>query len=459
MTDLTSGSGAAAGRRRLAVPTDWGPPDTPHVVILGGGFAGLHAARALGRAPVRVTVVDRQNYHLFQPLLYQVAAAVLSPGDIASPIRWLLRRQPNARVLLAEAQYVDVGLKNVELDAGTLGYDYLIVATGARHGYFGHPEWEQAAPGLKNLDDALEIRRQVLLAFEKAELAIATEERARLLTFVVIGGGPTGVEMAGALGDIARHALVPEYRRIDPASVRIVLLEAAPVILAGFPEALRASAGRTLERLGVEVHVNSPVTGVQPGAVLTPGGQIPAGTMLWAAGIEASRLGRSLGVETDPAGRVRVEVDLSVPGRPDVFVVGDLSLSFGPDGKPLPGVAAVAIQQGRHAAQNIIRALRSDARRPFRYRDRGNMAVIGRRSAIADFGRIRLSGRPGWIAWLVVHLIQLIGFRSRVMVLIQWAWSYFTYQRNVRLITGGPDGPTRARAGRAAVPPGGTTHD
>jgi NADH:ubiquinone reductase (H+-translocating) len=437
MTGVTSASGAAAGRRPLAIPVDWGPPDAPHVVILGGGFAGLHAAQALARAPVRVTLVDRENYHLFQPLLYQVAAAVLSPGDIASPIRWLLRHQRNARVLLAEAQHVDVALKTVELDAGALGYDYLILATGARHGYFGHAEWETLAPGLKNLDDALEIRRRVLLAFERAERAIATEERAALLTFVVVGGGPTGVELAGALGGIARHALVPEYRRIDPASVRVALLEAGPAILPAFPEPLRGAAVRTLEQLGVEVHVGTPVTGVQPGAVLTPAGQIPAGTILWAAGVEASRLGRSIGVETDRAGRVRVELDLSAPGRPEVFVAGDLALFITAGGQPLPGVAAVAIQQGRHAAKNIVRTMRGEPRRPFRYRDRGNMAAIGRSSAIADLGYVRLSGRLGWLAWLGVHLIQLIGFRNRIMVLLQWAWSYFTYQRNVRLITGG----------------------
>jgi NADH dehydrogenase len=418
--------------------TDTAPASThPHIVIIGGGFAGLDAARALARARVRVTLVDRHNHHVFQPLLYQVATAGLSPGDIASPIRWILRRQANLRVLLATVQRIDPAARRLELDGGdVLDYDALIVATGVTHSYFGHEDWPGRAPGLKTLDDALEIRRRVLLAFERAEREADRAAQQTLLTFVIVGGGPTGVELAGALAEIARQALKSEFDNVEPEKARILLIEAGPSILPTFPDALRASARRSLQRLGVQVLEGRPVTDIADGAVRMGDERIPAGTILWAAGVQASSLGRCFGGEVDRAGRVKVNPDLSVPGHPDVFIAGDLALFTHQTGKPLPGVAQAAKQLGTHAARNAVRRLRGEPTEPFRYRDPGNLATIGRNSAIADFGWLRLSGYPAWLFWLFLHIFFLIGFRNRVSVMLQWAVSYLTYQRSVRLITG-----------------------
>lgn len=407
-----------------------------HVVILGGGFGGLEAARCLKSAPVRVTLVDRCNHHLFQPLLYQVATAALSPGDIASPIRWILRHQRQTRVLLAQAHTIDVERRKVLLDRGELDYDYLIVATGATHAYFGHDEWARFAPGLKTLDDALNIQRRILLAFEAAELETNAAVQRRLLTFVIIGAGPTGVELAGALAEIARHVLAHEFRSIHPDAARIILVEAGPAILAAFPDKLRLAAEHSLFRLGIEVRKNAAVTQIGATAVQIGPERIDAGTILWAAGVTASPLGKSLGVSVDRAGRVLIESSLAIPGHPEVFVIGDLAALVHQHVKPLPGTAPVAIQQGRHAAKNICRLLQGAPLLPFRYRDRGNMATIGRGAGIADFGWLRISGQPAWLAWLFVHIMFLIGFRNRLVVMIQWAWAYVSYQRNVRLITG-----------------------
>lgn len=408
----------------------------PHVVIIGGGFGGLYAARALRGAAVRVTVIDRRNHHVFQPLLYQVAMAALSPGDIASPIRWILRRQRNVEVLLADARAIDATRRIVTLADGEIGYDYLIVATGSTHAYFGHDEWRPVAPGLKTLEDALEMRRRMLLAFERAEREPDPARRAVLLTFVVIGGGPTGVELAGALAEISRQSLARDFRHFDPGSARIILLEGGPTILTSFPEPLRQAALADLERLGVDVRTNSVVTGVAHGRVSIGAQHVEAETVLWAAGVAASPLGATLGVPVDRAGRVRIEPDLTVPGHPNVFVIGDLASLPDENGKPLPGVAQVAIQMGQHAVRNILRSIERQPLRAFRYKDLGNMATIGRNSAIADFGNFTLRGYPGWLAWLFVHIINLIGFRNRLVVLVQWAWAYFSYQRAIRLITG-----------------------
>jgi NADH dehydrogenase len=409
----------------------------PHVAIIGGGFGGLDAARALAGAPVSVTLLDRHNHHVFQPLLYQVATAGLSPGDIASPIRWILRRQRNVRVLLAEVRAIDPAAKRLLLDDGSsMAFDYLIVATGAAHSYFGHDEWATHAPGLKTLDDALEIRRRLLLAFERAERETDPARQRHLLTFVIVGGGPTGVELAGMIVEIARHALKREFKAIDPESARVVLIEAGPSILASFPDSLRDAARRSLRRLGVEVWEHAAVTAVEEGAVRVSGDLVPAHTILWAAGVAASPLARSLGVPLDRTGRVLVEADLSIPGQPDVFAVGDLVHLIQPDEKLLPGVAQAAKQTGAHAARNLLRRFAGEPTLPFRYRDPGNMATIGRATAVADFGWLRLSGFLAWLFWLFVHILFLIGFRNRLSVMIQWAASYLTYQRSVRLITG-----------------------
>ncbi|MBI2963719.1 MAG: NAD(P)/FAD-dependent oxidoreductase [Deltaproteobacteria bacterium] len=412
-------------------------PAAPHVVIVGGGFGGLYAAKALDRAPLRVTVIDRRNHHLFQPLLYQVAMAGLSPGDIAYPIRSILRRQANARVLLAEVEAVDLGARRVSL-AGedSLAYDYLILAPGVRHAYFGHEEWEAFAPGLKSLEDALEIRRRMLLAFERAERETDAAERRRLLTFVIVGAGPTGVELAGALADIARNVLVSDFRAIDPREARILLLEHGPRVLPPFPESLSARALASLRRLGVEVRCGRAVTGVGTDGVRLGDERIESRTVLWAAGVAASPLARTLGVPLDRAGRVLVEADLSVPGHPEAFVVGDLAACLDETARPLPGVAPAAIQAGRHAARNILRAASGRSSEPFRYLDRGNLATIGRAAAVADFGFLRISGAIAWLLWIVVHIFFLIGFRNRAIVLLEWAWAYFTSQRGARLITG-----------------------
>ena len=406
----------------------------PRVVILGGGFGGLYAAKALARAPVRVTLVDRRNHHLFQPLLYQVATAGLSPADIGEPIRRILRHQRNATVLMADAESVDTGRRAVRLAGGSeLAYDYLIVATGAGHSYFGRDEWAAHAPGLKTLEDALAIRRRLLLAFERAETAGDPQELRAWTTFVVVGGGATGAELAGTMAEIARHTLARDFRNFDPGDARILLLEGSQRILPGYPAELSAAAQRQLQRLGVEVRTGATVSNVDAAGVAVGEERIAARTVVWAAGVAASPLGATLGAPLDRAGRVRVDPDLSLAAHPEVFVIGDLA-AFEQDGRQLPGVAPVAIQGGWHAAASIRRRLAGRAAEPFRYRDRGSMATLGRKSAVAVLGRLELSGLPAWLAWLFIHILFLIGFRNRFVVLFEWAWSYLTYQRSARLI-------------------------
>jgi len=412
----------------------------PRVVIVGGGFGGINAARSLADADVDVVVLDRKNHHVFQPLLYQVAAAALSPGDIASPIRWILRRQSNAQVWLADVTRIDVERRIVHLAEGPheVPYDALIVAAGVTHSYFGHDEWQQHAPGLKTLEDALAIRARVLTAFELAEREPNPATQRRLLTFVVVGGGPTGVELAGSLAEISRHALVNDFRSIDPEAARIILVEGGSEVLQTYPAPLPAFARRALEKLGVAVWTGSRVTGIDAGHVHVGSETIEAGTILWAAGVMASSLGASLGAPLDGAGRVIVNNDLTIPGHPEVSVVGDLASFRTSDGQTLPGVAQVAMQQGVHAARGAVAMFAGQPRPPFRYRFYGNMATIGRHSAIGDLGWVRLKGYPAWLAWLFIHLMQLVGFRNRFSVLLQWAVSYLTYQRAVRLITDPP---------------------
>jgi NADH dehydrogenase len=405
-------------------------------VVIGGGFGGLTAARALKKAPVEVLLIDRRNHHVFQPLLYQVATAALSPGDIAAPIRWILRHQPNARVWMGDVASIDPAAKLLHLtDGAQVPYDYLIVAAGATHAYFGHDEWHLHAPGLKTLEDALDARRRVLLAFEQAEREKDRAAQRRLLTFVVVGGGPTGVEMAGSLAEISRHALANDFRDIDPESARVILIEGGPNILGAYPEDLSLFARRSLERLGVNVWTGSVVTNVTDGKVHVGGETIEAGTILWAAGVSASPLGAKLGVPLDRAGRVLVNTDLTVPGFPDIFVIGDLAALKGQDDRWLPGVAQVAIQQGRLAAANLRRRINGEALQPFRYRNLGNLATIGRNKAVADLPGWRFKGYLAWLFWLFVHVMNLVGFRNRLSVLTQWAFSYVTFQRSVRLIT------------------------
>lgn len=407
----------------------------PRVVIIGAGFGGLYAARALRRAPVEVTVIDRTNHHVFQPLLYQVATATLAPTHITAPIRWLLRKQQNTRVVMREVTAIDVERRHVACSDGTMyDYDYLIVAGGSRHSYFGHPEWEKAAPGLKNIDDAIVVRQRFLLAFERAELSASPEEQRRLLTFVVVGGGPTGTELAGMLPLVARRALPGDFRNCDPASAHVILLEGGPRVLPTFDERLSAIARRDLEALGVDVRTNAIVTKVERGAVWYGDERIETETVFWAAGNESSGMGSQLGAPLDRAGRVKVEPDLSVPGHPEVFVVGDLAEMY-TNGRRVPGVATAAIQSGRHAAKNIIRRVERRTTAPFRYRNKGDLATIGRHRAIAQFPWFSVWGRPAWFFWLFLHIMYLAGFRNRVEVLIEWAFSYFTYQRGSRLIT------------------------
>ena len=416
----------------------------PHVVILGGGFGGLSAAKRFRGQPVRVTLLDRRNHHLFQPLLYQVATATLSPGDIAAPIRWVLRRQRNIRVLLGAAETVDVATRRVRLvDGATIDYDYLIVATGASHAYFGHPEWARYAPGLKTLEDALEIRRRMLLAFERAEREPDVDRQQRLLTFVIVGGGPTGVELAGTLAEIARRTLRDEFRAIDTSLARIVLVEAGPTILPAFPEKLRHAARASLQRLGVDVRERTAVTGIDADGVTLGGDRLRAETVLWAAGVAASPIVATLGSPRDKAGRVLVNPDLSIPDHREVFVVGDAAAYVHQTGQPLPGVAQVAMQGAVQAARNVLRLVENQPTRPFRYQDKGNMAIIGRGSAIADVGWATFSGPIAWFVWLFIHIVMLIGFRSRLAVLLQWGTAYITFQRSVRLITfdTNPSGP------------------
>ena len=407
----------------------------PHVVIIGGGFGGLNAAKALRRAPVSVTVVDRHNHHLFQPLLYQVATATLSPGDIASPIRWILRRSRNTRVWLGEVRTIDLKNRRITLaDGVSIGYDYLIIATGTSHTYFGHDGWAAHAPGLKTLEDALAIRRRILVAFEQAERETDPARQQRLLTFVLVGGGPTGVELAGTLAEIARQTR-SEFRNIDTHKTRIVVIEAGPTILPSFASALRDAARRSLSRLHVEVRENTRVTAVEVGAVMLGAERLEAGTILWTAGVAASPITSMLGVPLDRAGRVVVEPDLSLPGHPDAFVIGDAAAFLDAEGHQLPGVAQVAMQGGTHAARTIVRRLRREPPQPFVYHDRGSLAIIGRGSAIADIRGLRFSGPLAWLAWLFLHIFELIGFRNRLVVMIEWATAYFTRQRSVRLIT------------------------
>ena len=412
----------------------------PRVVVVGGGFGGLQAARKVARQPVRVTLIDRKNHHTFQPLLYQVATAGLSPGEIAAPIRGVLRGR-NIEVLLGEVQDFDLTRHVVKLPDQDVPYDYLIVASGASHAYFGHDEWEPLAPGLKTIEDALEIRRRVLLAFELAERVAASDkdqgEPSHVqLNFVIVGGGPTGVELAGTLAEIARKVLADEFHAIDPKNTRIVLLEGGPRVLPAYPEDLSRSAEEQLRHLGVEVQTSTMVTGIEPAAVLIGKTRIPAAVILWAAGVAASPLGKKLGAPVDRAGRVPVNPDLSLPGHPDVFVIGDLAALKDENGKMLPGVAPVAIQEGKATARNIARDLKGEPRKNFHYIDKGSLATIGRAAGIAQFGKLHISGFIAWLSWLFVHIFFLIGFRNRVLVFIQWAWSYFTYERGARLITG-----------------------
>jgi NADH dehydrogenase len=408
----------------------------PRVVIVGAGFGGLQAARALGKAPVQVTLIDRRNHHLFQPLLYQVATADLSPADIAIPIRSVVRNQHNTEVIMAEVTGIDTAGQRVFMGGRTLPYDYLVLATGSWHSYFGHDEWAAAAPGLKSITDATSIRRKVLLAFEAAELEPDPEKQRALLTFVIVGGGPTGVELAGAIAGLARKSIVKDFRHINSASARIILVEAAPHILANFPDGLTRKARKKLERMGVEVKIGKPVTAVDTDGVRVDGERIATKTVIWAAGVAASPAGKWLGADMDKAGRVMVLSDLTVPHHPEIFVVGDTSHIMTSE-KPLPGVAPVAMQQGRYVASVIRRRLKGDqAMRAFHYVDKGNLATIGRAFAIADIKHIHLSGFFAWITWLAVHIFYLIGFRNRVLVMMQWAWAYLTYQRGARLITG-----------------------
>jgi NADH dehydrogenase len=411
-------------------------PARPRVVIVGGGFGGIAAAKALKRANADITLIDRTNHFTFQPLLYQVATAALAPSDITAPIRWILRRQKNIEVLMAEVRDVDTARRVVRIDdeLREIPYDYLIVATGSRHAYFGHNEWEPYAPGLKTIEDATEIRRRFLLAFELAEKSDDESAHQEYMTFVVVGGGPTGVELSGAFPFIAKKALAPDFRRIDPRKTRVVLVEAGPRILPTFPEDLASRATQDLKDLGVEVRVNSPVTGVGPDGVSIGNEKIRARTVFWAAGNNASPLGGLLGGPRDRAGRIEVSPDLSVPNHPEVFVVGDL-VALVQDGRLVPGVGPAAIQEGSAAGKNILRELRHQPRKKFHYRNKGDLATIGRSRAIADLGWIRFSGRLAWFFWLFVHIMFLVGFRNRANVLLEWAYDYFTYQHGARLIT------------------------
>jgi NADH dehydrogenase len=436
---------------------------TPHrVLIVGGGFGGLYAAQALRRAPVELTLVDRRNFHLFQPLLYQVATGGLSPANIAAPLRAVLRRQKNARVLLGEVTSFDPARRRVLLSDGTeLAYDSLVVAAGVGHSYFGHDEWAAVAPALKTIEDATEIRRRILLAFEAAERETDPARRRAWLTFVIVGGGPTGVELAGTLGEIAQHTLSQEFRSIDPSEARILLVEGLDRVLPPYPAKLSAAAALALERRKVTVRTDTRVVAIDAGSVTVKSGEaterIPARTVVWAAGVRASPLGRALAdassVKLDAAGRVLVEPDLTIAGHPEVFVIGDLATFTHQTGKPLPGVAQVAMQQGRYVADLIRRRVSGDTtERPFHYQNRGDMAVLGRGSAVADvFGRLRVSGFFAWLLWLFIHLMYLVEFDNRVLVFLQWAWSYFTWDRGARLITGNELLPERGEARRGVA--------
>lgn len=419
-------------------------PNAHRVVILGGGFGGLAAARSLKRAPVEVTLIDRCNYHLFQPLLYQVATGVLSPANIAGPLRHILKNQTNARVLLAEASHIDAANRRVILSDGAIEYDSLVVATGATHQYFGHDEWEKFAPGLKTIEDATEMRSRILLAFEAAERETDPEKRRAWMTFVIVGAGPTGAELAGALGEIANDTLRNDFRDINTSEARIYLVEGTDRVLPTYPTSLSASAKKMLEKLGVTVRTGAMVTKVFDGGVTIREGEktetISAKTILWAAGVLASPLGRALAEEAsaklDGAARVIVEPDMTIAGHPEIFVIGDLSNFSHQTGQPLPGVAQPAIQQGHYAANTIVRRLRREATPPFHYWDKGNLATLGRAAAVADLNWLRLSGWPAWMIWLFVHLLYIVEFQNRLLILLQWAWLYVSYDRSARLITG-----------------------
>jgi NADH dehydrogenase len=419
------------------VRSDRQPSNTPHVVILGGGFGGLYAARGLKRAPVRVTLVDRRNHHLFQPMLYQVATAALNPSDIAAPIRSVLRRQSNTEVLLAEVAAANPSERRVYFtDGSETTYDYLIVATGARHSYFGHDQWELLAPGLKSLEDAVEIRQRVLLAFERAERERDTVRRHAYLTFVIVGGGATGVEMAGAVAELRRYALRRDFRHIDPGEATVMLLEGGPRLLPSYPPSLSDKAKHDLRRLGVDVRTETMVTDIRPGSVVAAGWTIPTQTVIWAAGNLASPILRSLDAPLDHVGRAIVEPDCTIPNHPEIFVLGDAALFNHQEGGPLPGICPVAIQMGEYTAQTIVGDLTGEPRRAFHYWDKGQLAVIGRGRAVADIWRLHFGGLLAWLIWTFVHIFFLIGFRNRVLVMIQWAWSYVTYGRGARLIAG-----------------------
>src|SRR5437763_5861535 len=401
----------------------------PHVIIIGAGFGGLQAAKKLGRKNVRITVIDRTNYHLFQPLLYQVATAALSPADIAAPVRSVLSKFKNVEVVLAEVQSVDVAAKKVKTADLEFDYDYLILATGARHSYFGHNDWEKLAPGLKSLEDAIEIRRRILMAFEYAEKIDDEAARKAAMTFVIVGGGPTGVEMAGAIAEIARYTLAKDFRHIDPSQARVILIEGDAKVLAAFPEDLRESAMKQLVDLGVEVRTGIHATNLSEQGLQVGDEFIPCRVKIWAAGNNASPIGHSLGAPIDRVGRVMVNNDLTIPGHPEIQVIGDLANLAGKDGKPLPGVSPVAMQQGRHAARNILAMMGGRGPQRFRYFDKGSMATIGRNKAVADLHMLHLSGVAAWLAWLFVHIIFLVGFRNRLLVLVQCVWNYFTFYK------------------------------
>ncbi len=408
----------------------------PRVVIIGAGFGGLEAAKHLGNEPVQVTVIDRTNYHLFQPLLYQVATAALSPADIAAPIRGILGKYENIEVILGEVQSIDVAARRVRTMEREIPYDYLVVATGSRHSYFGHDDWEKLAPGLKSLEDAVEIRRRILMAFEFAEKTEDPAARAGAMNFVIIGGGPTGVEMAGAIAEIARETLAKDFRHIDPSKSRVILVESGDRVLSGFPEDLSASALKQLQALRVEVRTGVQAENLTEGGLKLAGEFIPCRVKIWAAGNAASFIGKSLGVPVDRAGRVLVQDDLTIPGHREVQVIGDLAnFTSAKDGKPLPGVSPVAVQQGRHAARNILHMIEGAEPQRFHYWDKGSMATIGRNKAVADLNILHFSGFPAWLAWLFIHVLYLVGFRNRIAVLLQWAWAYVTFNKGARLIT------------------------
>jgi len=407
----------------------------PHVIIVGSGFGGLEVAKKLGCKDVRVTVIDRTNYHLFQPLLYQVATAALSPADIAAPVRGILSKCKNVEVILAEVQSVDVESKKVKTSDVEINYDYLILATGARHSYFGHNEWEKIAPGLKSLEDAIELRRRILMAFEYAEKTQDEAARKAAMNFVIIGGGPTGVEMAGAIAEISRYTMARDFRNIDPSQARVILLEGGPRLLAAYPPDLSESARKQLADLGVEVRTSTRATSLTEAGVQIGDEFIPCRVKIWAAGNNASFVGKTLGVPADKDGRVIVNDDLTIPGHSEVQVIGDLANFTHQTGEPLPGISPVAMQQGRHAARNVIAMIHGRKPQPFRYWDKGTIATIGRNKAVADLKFLRLSGLPAWLAWLFVHIIFLVGFRNRLLVLIQWAWAYLTFDKGARLIT------------------------